>query len=479
MSLPTVAIIGRPNTGKSTLFNAFIGERRSIISDIAGTTRDSLVERVWGDKYSYYLVDTAGLTDAEGDTLELEIQAQAELAIEKADLLIFVVDGKTDPTSDDYALVEKLRKSPKPVIFVANKIDDGDDSRTWNLAALGLGMPLAISAKNFVHVYDLEDAIEAKLSALDFRENAQDETEDMYRDWIKVAFVGRPNVGKSCLTNKLVGDNTSVVSDVRGTTRDTIDTPFETEEGQKFLLLDTAGLRKPGKRDRKLEFWSSVRTEKAIERADICVLVIDALDGVTHQDLVVAGKIIDAGKAVIVCVNKFDLAIEKSRAAEETDERALPEVKMWDERLDKIREKYINYLSMKIKFMNWAPVVFVSAKTGKGTNSIFESCHHVHESSQQRVTTSELNKYIPEIYYGHVQPSIGTRIGKIKFATQVDTKPPTFLFHVNNQKAFHFTYKRYLENKLREKYGFHGTPIVVKFADAMDGRDDNKKRRDR
>lgn len=477
MSLATVAIIGRPNTGKSTLFNAFIGERRSIVSDIAGTTRDSLVERVWGEKYSYYLVDTAGLTDAQGDSLELEIQTQAAIALEKADLLIFVVDGKTDPTSDDYALVERLRKSPKPVLFVANKIDDGDDSRTWNLAALGLGMPMAISAKNFVHIYDLEDTIEAKLSELGFRENAHDEEETMYRDWIKVAFVGRPNVGKSCLTNKLVGTSKSVVSDVRGTTRDTIDTPYETDNGQKFLLLDTAGLRKPGKRDRSLEFWSAVRTEKAIERADICVLVIDALDGVTHQDLTVAGKILEAGKGVLVCVNKFDLAIEKSRAETETDERVLPEVKMWDERLDKIREKYLGYLAQKIKFMNWAPVVFVSAKTGKGIDSVFENCENIYTEISKRVSTAELNKYVPEIYYGHVQPSIGTKIGKIKFASQVDTKPPTFLFHVNNQKAFHFTYKRYLENKIREKYGFHGTPIVVKLADAMDGRDEKKKKR--
>ena len=479
--LPTVAIIGRPNTGKSTLFNALIGERRAIVSDLARTTRDSLIKRIEGEFFQFYLVDTAGLTDADGDSLEAEIQTQAHVALANADVLLFLVDGKAEITSDDQKICDLLRRSTKPVLFVANKIDDGDESRTWNLAQLGLGMPFCISAKNYVNIYELIDQIEEQLSSLNFEPNIPEEKEEVALDEVdegavenkkddvvKIAFVGRPNVGKSSLMNQLLGEERAVVSNISGTTRDAIDSQITLEDGTQYTLIDTAGLRKRGKIERNFEFWGSVRTQRAIERADVCVLLIDALDGVTHQDLAVAGKILDAGKGVLVCVNKFDLAAEKSRTQDESDERELAEVPMWDERLDKIRERYLEYLSDKIRFMNWAPALFISAKTGKGTKDILLNCQKIYEERQRRISTAELNRFIPEVYYGHVQPSVGTKIGKIKFASQVDTAPPKFIFHVNNEKAFHYSYRRYVENKLREKYGFHGTPIVVHFRDAME-----------
>jgi len=477
--LPTIAIIGRPNTGKSTLFNRFIGEQRSIESDIAGTTRDSLIEKVTLEKYSFFLVDTAGLTDSQGDSLEDEIQSQAELALENADMLLFLVDARSELTQDDYRLAERLRKGKKPLLFVANKVDDGDESKTWHLSELGLGMPMCLSAKNNFGIYEFEDLVEEKLEKLGFP--AITETQEADDGSLKIAFVGRPNVGKSSLFNAFLDNNRSVVSNVAGTTRDTIDTKLyynpETKEcsteakdgfSENITLLDTAGLRRPGKVDRGIEFWSTVRTRRAIERADVCCLLIDALDGVAHQDLTIAGEIVEAGKGVILCVNKFDLVQEKSRTQDETDDREVAEVKMWGEELDNIRRNYLNYLSQKIRFLNWAPVLFFSAKTGKGIGSVFENAQAIQTERTKRIATADLNRFIPEIYFGHVQPSVGTKIGKIKYVSQVTAAPPKFLFHVNNAQAFHFTYRRYAENKLREKYGFHGTPIEVEFRDAMD-----------
>lgn len=486
--LATVAIIGRPNTGKSTLFNRYIGERRSIESGIAGTTRDSLIEKTEGESHEFFLVDTAGLTNPEGDSLEERIQVQAEVAGENADILIFLVDGLAPLTQDDYTIAEKLRKSQKPVLFVANKLDDGDESRSWHLSELGLGMPIVISAKNNVAIHELTEAIETELKNQDFP--GKKETREIYEDeTTRIAFVGRPNVGKSSLLNKLLNKERSVVSPIAGTTRDTIDSEIWWDEEKnelfaeqqdftkKFLILDTAGLRRPGKIERNFEFWSAVRTQRAIERSDVCCLIIDALDGVTHQDLAIAGKILEAGKGLILCVNKFDLVIEKSRAKEETDEREVSEVKMWGERLDKIRENYLVYLSEKVKFLNWAPVLFFSAKTGKGVQDVFVNAVNISRERAKRISTSQLNNFIPEIFYKHVAPSIGTKVGKIKYASQVETAPPKFLFHVNNKDAFHFTYQRYIENKLRDKFGFHGTPIEVKFKDSMEDFRGNKKKK--
>ena len=381
---------------------------------------------------------------------------------------MFLIDGRKELTKDDFDIAENLRKNKEvPVIFCANKIDDAN-LQNWDLMKLGLGDPLIISAKNKVGMDELSAEIENQLNLAKFPTCDGIKEDEKTDETIKIAFVGRPNVGKSSLFNKLTNSPLSVVSNIAGTTRDTVDTEFIDEDDQKYLLLDTAGLRRAGKIGKRLEFWSAVRTSRAIERSDVCVLMLDALDGVTHQDLIVAGKVLEAGKGVILCVNKFDLAIEKSRAKEDTDEREVPEVKMWNEDIEKIRNRFLNYLKQKIRFLSWAPVLFISAKTGKGIEGIFASAKGISEERVKHISTSQLNKIMPEFVHGHVLPAVGTKRGKIKFTSQADTIPPKFIFHVNNIKAFHATYRRYLENKLREKFGFHGTPIRMEFRDSMD-----------
>lgn len=463
----TLAIVGRPNVGKSTLFNALVGERRAIVSDVAGTTRDSVTEKVDNlGEITYWVVDTAGLSDFGDNTLEQSIQTQAEIALHHADLIVWLVDAKKELTQDDRDIADKLRKVSGKVLFCANKIDDGQSARAYELAELGFGVPEIISAKNNFGFWELTETIQTRLKELKFEPISLEETEAP--DRIKVALIGRPNVGKSTLHNQLIGHDKSVVSDVAGTTRDALDTDWDAPDGTAFRFIDTAGVRRPGKLGREMEFWSVVRTRQAMERADVCVLLIDALDGVTHQDLALAGEIVEAGKGLIVGVNKFDLAREKARAQEETDERELEEVPMWDKDIADIRNRYLHYLHQKVSFLPWAPVLFFSAETGKGTEAILESVINVHAERSKRISTRELNLLAKDIYYGHVTPSHGLKQGKIKYVSQVDTAPPKFLFFVNNTQAFHFSYRRYMENKLREKYGFSGTPIVVELRDAMD-----------
>lgn len=468
----TVAIIGRPNVGKSTLFNALIGARKSIVSDIPHTTRDSVTEKVTTENYDFWLVDTAGLSDHdEKNELEGEIQNQARVAIKNADVILFLLDGKSELTSDDLDIAEQMRKSKTPTLFVINKIDDGDETRSADFMKLGLGLPAVISAKNFYGVWELEDMIEEKLKKDKFatRDQLAKKEELEPSDSIKIAFVGRPNVGKSSCINACLKKNKVVVSSVAGTTRDAVDIDFtDKASGQKFTFIDTAGLRRPGKVEKDLEFWSTVRTRRAIESADICIVLIDALDGVTHRDLAVAGEVMEAGKGVIFGVNKFDLVREKARTEDETDEREVEEIKMWGEDINKIRDNYLHYLSTKIPFARWAPVLFFSAKTGKGVDEILTSAVNVHKEIGKRISTAELNRLVPEIMFGHVRPSVGTKIGKIKYISQVDVAPPKFCFFVNNAEAFHFSYRRYIENKIREKYGFFGTPINIQFKDSME-----------
>ena len=474
---PIVTIIGRPNVGKSTLFNALAGQRKAIVSDIPGTTRDSLMEKISHvDEMPFWLVDTAGLSNEKGESIEQEIQMQVQVSLENADLILFLVDGKKELTADDHYVIEKLRKSKVPLIFAANKIDDGNESLTYELSKTGLGLPLAISAKNYTAIWDLQDNIQAALREAGFSQETLLEpaiTKDS--DCLHVTFIGRPNVGKSSLLNHLLGKKRVVVSDVAGTTRDAIDTEFTDKDGQAYCFLDTAGLRKPGKLGRGLEFWASVRTTKAIERCDVCVLLIDALEGVTHQDLTVAGKALKLGKGIIIGVNKFDLVLEQAKQKEETDTREVPEVKMWGEKVEDIKRNYLAYLQRKISFLPWAPILFFSAKTGKGTPEILDSAKGVFKERQKRIPTAELNRWIPEVYYGHVAPTQGTKKGKIKYLSQVDINPPKFMFFVNNQRAFHFTYERYLENKIREKYGFFGTPIQIELKDSMEQFIDKKR----
>lgn len=470
--LPTVAIVGRPNVGKSTLFNVYAGERRAIVSNIAGTTRDSLVERVHGEMLDFLIVDTAGLTDSEGVALEEAIQQQAELAMNRADAVVFLIDGKANLTQDDRELANKLRKSKTPVIFGVNKLDDGT-MRDWDVMQLGLGEPVLLSARNFSGTDALTDAIEKKLETAGHKPRTEQiKTDD--RDVIKVALVGRPNVGKSSLFNKLIGKERSVVSDTAGTTRDTLDIEIE-KDGQKYLLLDTAGLRRPGKLGREIEYWSTVRTQQALEECDVCAILLDAIDGVTHQDQVILGRAVEAGKGIVLCVNKFDLARERAKQDDDADDRDLAEVPMWGEDVDKIRDRYLGYLTKRIKFLPWVPVLFFSAKTGRGVQDLYESAAKVASERKKRIPTADLNRILPEIAYGHVPPSVGTKLGKMKYLSQVASMPPKFLVHVNNEQAFHPTYRRYVENQLRERYGFFGTPIVLSFRDAMDKHKGRKK----
>ncbi len=477
-TLPVVAIIGRPNVGKSTLFNAFLGERRSIVSEVAGTTRDSLMEEITDlGKIPFWLVDTAGLSDFGNNTLENEIQLQVEVSMANADLILWVVDGNNPLTSDDYKIADKLRKGETPVLFLANKIDDGNAAKTYELAELGFGLPETISAKNNFGFWEFTEKLQQELKNLGFvapskKEVAFDEETalDDENQPISVAFIGRPNVGKSSLLNAILGKKRAVVSDIAGTTRDSIDEEFTDEDGQKYIFIDTAGVRRPGKIERNFEFWSTVRTNRSIERADICILLIDALDGVTHQDLALAGRVIEAGKGLILGVNKLDLMLEKSHEKEETDERDFDEVKMWGEEIETIRQRYMHYLTQKIKFAPWAPAIFFSAKTKRGMKEILPAIKGIAKERRKRISTSELNLFVPEVYFSHVIPMSGHKKGKIKYASQVDSNPPKILFFVNNTAAFHWSYRRYLENKLREKYGFFGTPIIVEFRDAMGDR---------
>ena len=333
-----------------------------------------------------------------------------------------------------------------------------------------MGSEMCIRDRNNTHLWDLIDTLETKIESLGFKYEAPEEEETR----IEVTFVGRPNVGKSSLLNTLVDKKRSVVSDVSGTTRDSIDSYYTDEDGQDYTFIDTAGLRKRSKQV-DIEYWSGVRTVRAIERSDVCVVMLDALDGVTHQDMTIIGPVIEAGKGLIIAVNKYDLLQEKSRAREETDERELDELDMWGEDLDKMREKYIAYLSRKLPFCTWAPVVFFSAKTGKGIKDLLPSIKGIAQEREKRITTSELNNYLPDLKYGHVLPSVGNKVGKMKYMTQAENKPPTFLLFVNNEEAFHFSYRRYLENRIREKYGFQGTPIKIKIRDARDERHEKPK----
>ncbi len=470
MKLPVVAIIGRPNVGKSTLFNCFAKQQKAIVSDIPGTTRDSLMEKVEGDTFDYFLVDTAGLHNAKGDSLDQEIQMQVEVTLKNADAILFLVDGKASITLEDEEIILKLRKATKPLIFVANKIDDGQTHGIFEFSRFGFGVPLAISAKNFTGMWELEDAIENALRACGASERSKIEEADQEQKAstdMKVVFIGRPNVGKSSLFNALLGENRSVVSDIPGTTRDSIDSDFIDTEGQKFIFLDTAGLKRPGKIGRDIDFWSSVRTHRSIAEADIGVLLLDALDGVMHQDLALAGQILEEKKGIVIVVNKFDLVREKTKGLS-SDDRELEDVKM-DKDANQARKNYLSYLLRKMPFLPSAPVIFLSAKTKRGLSELLPSIKSVFVETRRRIPTSELNKFIEEVYHGHVTPMRGTMKGSIKYVSQVDIAPPKFLFFVKNKKAFHFSYYRYLENKIRERYGFFGVPFVVEFRDGKEG----------
>ena len=448
MSKPIVAIVGRPNVGKSTLFNIFANSRISIVEDTPGVTRDRLyAEGDWLDN-QFMMVDTGGIEIMNSDAIAVSIRQQAEIAIKEADVILFVCDARSGIVQEDSDVAKILRKSGKPIVLAVNKADSPkqelnvyefykadspkQELNVYEFYNLGLGEPFPISAANHLGIGDLLDAVVAK-----FPKNKAGMF-DNDEDQIKVALIGRPNVGKSSIFNTLVGQERSIVSDVAGTTRDAIDTPV-VRNGQKYLFIDTAGMRRKGKIDEPIEKYSIIRSLRAVDRSDVVLMVIDAVDGVTEQDKKIAGYAHEAGKGIVIVVNKWDIY--------EKDENSTL--------------RYTENLRKELIFMQYAPVVFVSALTKQRIHRLPEVINYVAEQNAMRVATSVLNQVIADAVAVNPPPTDKGQRLKILYATQVKIKPPTFVIFVNEPEIMHFSYQRYLENKLREAFGFEGTPLTM------------------
>lgn len=429
MSKPTVAIVGRPNVGKSTFFNYIIGKRISIVQDEPGVTRDRVyAEATWRGR-TFSLIDTGGIEPESEDVIISQMREQANIAISVADVIIFLTDIKQGVTAADKEIALMLKKSKKKVILVCNKADNygktSDD--IYEFYNLGLGDPYPVSSVNAIGIGDVLDAIYES-----FPEKQEDEDDET----IKVAIIGKPNVGKSSLVNKILGENRVIVSNIAGTTRDAIDSNFENEFG-KYVFIDTAGIRRKSKVDEQIEKYSVMRSLLAVERADVCILMIDANEGVTEQDTKIAGEAHEAGKAVIIAVNKWD---EYEKDTNTT-------------------EKYKKEVYNKLSYLSYAPIIFISAKTGQRVHKLFEMINMVASQNAMRVSTSVLNQVLNEAI-AIVQPPTdkGKRL-KIYYMTQASTKPPTFVVFVNDKKLFHFSYERYLINQIRKEFTLTGTPV--------------------
>ncbi|NLC32634.1 MAG: ribosome biogenesis GTPase Der [Clostridiales bacterium] len=429
---PLVAIVGRPNVGKSTFFNVIAGHRISIVEDTPGVTRDRIYADSEWTGNPFTLIDTGGIDTQSEDVLLSQMRRQAEIAIETADVICFFVDAREGMTHQDKEIAIMLRISKKPIILVVNKVDfKGLDDSVYEYYELGLGDPYPISAANMLGLGDLLDAIVSKLPKA-FNELEIESTV------IQLAIIGRPNVGKSSITNRLLMQERVMVSDIPGTTRDAIDTMHEREDGKLYNIIDTAGIRrKRAVEDATLERYSVIRSFTAIRRCDVALLVIDAVDGVTQQDTKIASMVKDEGKCLIIAVNKWDL-IEKDTGT---------------------LEKYHKQVLNDLKFVDYAPVLFISALSGQRLINIWETINQVYEQASKRITTGALNEVIGEAQMSLQPPMSGGRRIKIYYATQQSTLPPVFLLFVNDEKLLHFAYERYLENQLRKAFGFIGTPI--------------------
>ena len=439
MSKPIVAIIGKPNVGKSTFFNYLVGSRVSIVEDTPGVTRDRIyADSNWRGR-NFTLIDTGGIEPESDDIILKQMREQANLAINMADVIIFLTDLKQGVTASDREIALMLKKSGKPIVLVCNKADnyERDKNDVYEFYNLGLGEPMPISAANAIGIGDVLDAIYEK-----FPPKENDEDED---DIIKVAVIGKPNVGKSSLINKILGEKRTIVSDIAGTTRDAIDTYFENDEG-KYVLIDTAGIRKKNKVNERIEKFSVMRSLLAIERADVCLMLIDANDGVTDQDAKIAGEAHEAGKGIIIVVNKWD-EYEKTTGT---------------------LENYKKEIYQKLSYLSYAPIIFISAKTGQRVDKLFGMINEVAKQNAMRINTSVLNQVINEAI-AIVQPPTdkGKRL-KILYGTQVSTKPPTFVIFVNSKDLFHFSYERYLVNQIRKEFGLEGTPIRIIAREKLD-----------
>lgn len=430
MAKPVVAVVGRPNVGKSTLFNKIIGKRLSIVDDTPGVTRD----RIYGDAEwagrKLMLIDTGGIEPKTDDIILSSMRSQAQLAIDTASVIIFVTDIKSGVTAADEEVAAMLRKSGKPIVLCVNKCDTIGEvpAEFYEFYNLGLGDPIPVSS---VHGHGTGDLLDKVLSYIP-KEDFSDEDENV----INVAVIGKPNAGKSSLINNISGEERSIVSDIAGTTRDAIDTAVE-RNGVKYNFIDTAGLRRKSKIEDKIEKYSVLRANMAIDRADVCVIMIDGTDGFTEQDSKVAGLALEAGKACIIAVNKWD-AVEKDGAT-----------------MDSYRKK----LMVDFSFMPYAPIVFISAKTGQRVDRLFELIKYVNEQNTMRISTGMLNDILADAT-ARVQPPTdkGKRL-KIYYMTQASTKPPTFVCFCNKAELFHFSYQRYLENQIRATFGLEGTPV--------------------
>ena len=427
---PIVAVVGRPNVGKSTLFNSLAGEKISIVKDTPGITRDRIYADVSWLDWNFTIVDTGGIEPDSNDIILSQMREQAEIAIATADVIIFLVDVKQGLVDADAKVADMLRRSHKPVVLVVNKVDSFAkfEADVYEFYNLGIGDPVPISAANRLGIGEMLDTVTSL-----FDKEAMDVEED---ERPRVAIVGKPNVGKSSIINKLCGENRVIVSDIAGTTRDAIDTEV-VNNGREYVFIDTAGLRRKNKIKEELERYMIIRTVSAVERADVVVLVIDAEEGVTEQDAKIAGIAHDRGKGIIIAVNKWD-AIEKD-----------------DKTIYRFTEKVRNILS----FMTYAEMVFISAKTGQRLNKLFETIDMVIENQSLRIATGVVNEIVTEAVALQQPPSDKGKRLKIFYTTQVGVKPPTFVIFVNDKEIMHFSYVRYLENKIREAFGFRGTSL--------------------
>ena len=433
MGKPIVAIVGRPNVGKSTLFNIFANSRISIVEDTTGVTRDRLyADTEWLDN-EFMMVDTGGIEIMNTDKIAVSIRQQAQIAIAEADVILFVCDARAGITHEDAEVAKMLRQSKKPIVLAINKADSPkQEMEIFEFYNLGIGEPIPVSAANHLGLGDLLDAVVEK-----FPETSA-YGEDGNEDEIKVALIGRPNVGKSSIFNTLVGEERSIVSDVAGTTRDAIDTPV-IREGQKFLFIDTAGMRRKARIDEPIEKYSIIRSLRAVDRSDVVLMVIDAIDGITEQDKKIAGYAHEAGKGIVLVVNKWDLYDKDNTST----------------------LRYTENLRRELVFMQYAPVVFVSAMTKQRIHRLPEVIHYVAEQNAMRISTSVLNQVVEDAIAINPPPTEKGQRLKILYATQVKIKPPTFVIFVNEPEIMHFSYQRYLENKLREAFGFEGTPLQM------------------
>lgn len=431
MAKPVVAIVGRPNVGKSTLFNRLVGGRKAIVEDIPGVTRDRLYDSSDWNGREFIIIDTGGIRFDEGDIFAREVKMQAELAIDEADVILFVVDSREGITDEDQMVAKLLRKSKKPVVLAANKVENfGKQLEYYEFYQLGLGDPIPVSSMHGLNTNEILDAVVAQFPP-------GIETEEK-SDAIKLAIVGRPNVGKSSLVNAFLGESRVIVSDVPGTTRDAIDTPFE-YNGQKYILIDTAGIRKKSRITEATEKYSVIRSLKAIERCDVALIMLDATEGVIEQDKRIAGYVHEQAKANIIVVNKWDLIEKDGQTMKKFDE---------DMRRD-------------LKFLAYSPLMYISALTKQRIFKTLELVNFVADQYNHRVSTSQLNEVINEAMMLNPLPGGGGKKIKIMYSTQVRTAPPTFVFFANHPDMVHFSYLRYLENVLRKNFGFEGAPLKL------------------